>query len=220
MLNTIIISTLVPLSLFSYELNFSKKFSQVVNPDILTTRISANIQNKDERFISDNLESINDHVKESKDIKYKHGSFNLTPRYSYKNNKRKFIGYAGHLSYIITSKNANSMNEFISELIEVKEKLEVNSLKLNINNTTWKVSDELQQKSLDNLRLKAIKWISSYANKLDRSCTIKKINIGSRNSHYPSPMNSSVLRSMSVNVAPSKSIQSIYINPNFTLECK
>jgi predicted secreted protein len=219
MIKKLALSALIPLSLFSYELNFSKKFSTSINPDILTTKISANLQNKDERFISDNLESINDFIKENKEIQYKNGRFHLTPKYTYKNSNRKFTEYIGNISYMITSKDANTMNEFISELIDVKDKLNVKTLKLNINNTTWQISDELHNQSQDKLRLEAINWITNYAKNLNSSCTISKINIGSRNNHYPSPMMYKSMRATS-DISPAKSIQSTSINPNFTLECK
>lgn len=37
---------LLPILSFSYELEFSKSFSQVVNPDLLTTNININIEKK------------------------------------------------------------------------------------------------------------------------------------------------------------------------------
>ena len=219
MLKKLLFSSLIPLTLFSYELHFSKKFAKEVSPDILSTRISVNIQNKDERFINDNLESVNEFIKESQDIKYKNGNFNLTPKYSYKNNKKEFIGYVGNLSYIITSKDPIFMNEFISELIELKDKIAVNSLKLNINNTSWKVSEQKYSNSLDELRLDAINWISTYSTKLNNSCKVKKIKINTGHDNYQYIRMNTMSRSIS-KVAPAKSLKSISINPNYILECK
>ncbi|HIP12990.1 MAG TPA: DUF541 domain-containing protein [Arcobacter sp.] len=219
MLKKAILTALIPFSLFSYELNFSKEFSKNISPDNLSTRISVNIINKDERFVSDNLESINDYVKSSNGIKFENGSFNLTPRYSYKNKNRKFLGYAGNLSYTIVSINANSMNEFLSELIDVKNSLKEKSLKLSINNTVWKVSDKKYNNSLDTLRLEAINWIGNYSKELNKSCTIKKISINPRKNGYP--RNTIMAKSRStINVTPAKSDKSISINPKFTLECR
>ena len=219
MIKKLLFTALVPLSLFSYELNFSKNFTQEINPDILSTRISVNIQNKDERFINDNLESINEYIKDSQDIKYKNGSFNLTPRYTYKNSNRKFAGYVGNLSYIITSKDATIMNDFISELINLKDKIAVKSLKLNINNTSWQVSKTKYNNSLDILRLDAINWVNEYASTLNKSCKVKKINISTSRNNYRYDTMSTMSRSVA-KIAPAKSVKSISINPNFTLECR
>ena len=218
MIKKLLFTTLVPLSLFSYELNFSKNFTKEISPDILSTRISVNIQNKDERFINDNLESINEYIKDSQNIKYKNGSFNLTPRYTYKNSNRKFVGYVGNLSYVVTSKDATIMNEFISELINLKDKIAVKSLKLNINNTSWQVSKTKYNNSLDILRLESINWIKEYASTLNKSCKVKKISISTSRNNYQHNMMDTMMKSAS-KIVPSKSEKSISINPNFTLEC-
>jgi predicted secreted protein len=220
MVKKLIFTSLVPLALFSYELNFSKKFSKEISPDILSARISVSIQNKDERFINDNLESINEFIKESQNIKYKNGNFNLTPRYSYQNNKKIFSEYFGNLSYIITSKDPIFMNEFINDLVELKDKIAVDSLKLNINNTSWKISQSKYDSSLDSLRLEAINWINSYSTQLSHSCKVKKIiiNTSGNNFQYNS-VNTMAVRDMA-KISPAKSLKSLSINPNYTLECK
>jgi len=219
MLKKLTLCTILPFSLYSYELNFSKKFSQTINPDILTTRVIATIENKDEDFITNKLEYINDYIKEKEEIKYQDGNFNLTPLYSYNNNKRNFIAYKGNLSYNIITKDANNMNQFINELIEVKNKLNTNNLKLNISSVNWKVSDNLNSTALDSLRLNAINWISLYSKNLHKSCIIKKISIGTNHNYYPRIITNNISRTIP-KITPTKSVQTISINPNFTLECR
>lgn len=46
MKNKIMMALLLPVLSFSYELDFNKSFSKVVNPDLLTTSVNINIEKK------------------------------------------------------------------------------------------------------------------------------------------------------------------------------
>ena len=54
-----IIGLLFPIFGFSYEVNFNKSFSKVVNPDLLTTNITINIEKKDENKVNSEIEKFN-----------------------------------------------------------------------------------------------------------------------------------------------------------------
>lgn len=43
------VAILLPILSFSYEINFNKSFSKVVNPDLLTTNINISVEKKDEK---------------------------------------------------------------------------------------------------------------------------------------------------------------------------
>ena len=77
---------------FSYEINFSKSFSKVVNPDLLTTQINISVEKKDESKVNSEIEKFNDFIKSVKDVKLKDGSFTLSPKYKYFENKQQFLG--------------------------------------------------------------------------------------------------------------------------------
>ena len=42
----------LPILAFSYEINFNKSFSKVVNPDLLTTNINISVEKKDEKSVN------------------------------------------------------------------------------------------------------------------------------------------------------------------------
>ena len=219
---------LIPILGFSYEVNFNKSFSKIVNPDLLTTNISISVEKKDESKINSEIERFNDFFKKTNDVILKNGSFTLSPKYKYHDNKQEFIGYFGNLRYIIESKNAKDLNDFIDKLISIKESVKSEEVKLNISNISWKTSDDLQNKSLDALRLEAIHWVDSYSKSLStqvsKYCEISKINIFesiSGNVTYArAEMSSFGVSKMAADVAPISNEQNITINPNFVLECK
>ena len=219
---------LLPILSFSYEINFNKSFSKVVNPDLLNTYININVEKKDESKVNIEIEKFNDFMKNNKSITLKNGSFTLSPKYKYYENKQEFVGYVGSLRYTAESTDAKKLNSFMDELISIKDSTKSEDVKLNISNVSWKISDELQNKSYDELRLESITWLESYSKtlstKLSKSCEIKTINVNeSQNGNIMyarAEMSYSSKAKIATDVAPINSEQNININPNFTLECK
>ena len=219
---------LLPILSFSYEINFNKSFSKVVNPDLLNTYININVEKKDESKVNIEIEKFNDFMKNNKSITLKNGSFTLSPKYKYYDNKQEFVGYVGNLRYTAESTDAKKLNSFMDELISIKDSTKSEDVKLNISNVSWKISDELQNKSYDELRLESITWLESYSKtlstKLSKSCEIKTINVNeSQNGNIMyarAEMAYSSKAKTAADVAPVNSEQNININPNFTLECK
>ncbi|MBY0540064.1 MAG: SIMPL domain-containing protein, partial [Campylobacterales bacterium] len=138
---------LLPILAFSYELNFNKSFSKVVNPDLLTTNITISVEKKDENKVNVEIEKFNDLIKKTNDVTLKNGSFTLSPKYKYYDNKQEFIGYVGNLRYSAESKNAKELNSFMDSLISLKDSIKSEDVKLNISNVAWNISDDLQNKS-------------------------------------------------------------------------
>lgn len=221
----IILVALLPLALFSYEISFNKKFSQTVTPDLLTTYISINIDDDDENFINEKIDIFNNFITNDSKVNKKNGSFTLSPKYRYYKDKQEFTGYVGILRYKIEAKNAKNINSFTNELIAIKKKIDSRKVKLNISNVSWIISQDLQEKSLDALRINVIKWIGNYSNtlssSLNKKCEIKNININ-RSAQNFLRAEAAGLASMKTrsDIAPVNSDKEISINPNFILECK
>ena len=223
-----IAALLLPILGFSYELNFNKSFTKVVNPDLLTTNITISVEKKDENKVNSEIEKFNDFLKKTTDVTLKNGSFTLSPKYKYHDNKQEFLGYVGNLRYTAESKNAKDLNGFMDKLISIKENIKSEEVKLNIANISWNISDNLQNKSFDELRLEAINWIDNYAKTLSsqvsKYCEVSKINIFETNTgnvvYARAEMASLSMSKMAADVAPISSEQNITINPNFILECK
>ena len=219
---------LLPILGFSYEVNFNKSFSKIVSPDLLTTNISISVEKKDENKVNSEIEKFNEFFKKTNNITLKNGSFTLSPKYKYHDNKQEFLGYIGSLRYVVESKNAKELNAFMDKLISIKDSVKSDDVKLNISNISWNISDDLENKSLDALRLEAIHWIDSYAkslsNQVSKYCEISKINIFESNNgnvvYTRTEMASFGMSKMATDMTPISNEQNITINPNFVLECK
>ena len=76
------VAILLPILSFSYEINFNKSFSKVVNPDLLTTNINISVEKKDEKSVNIEIEKFNTFLKNTKNI-------NISTIYLVKNLKIK-----------------------------------------------------------------------------------------------------------------------------------
>ena len=67
----------LPILAFSYEINFNKSFSKVVNPDLLTTNINISVEKKDEKSVNIEIEKFNTFLKNTKNITIKNTNYNI-----------------------------------------------------------------------------------------------------------------------------------------------
>ena len=220
----------LPILAFSYEINFNKSFSKVVNPDLLTTNINISVEKKDEKSVNIEIEKFNTFLKNTKNITIKNTNYNLTPKYDYENNKSIFKGFIANTRFIIESKDPKEVNHFLSDLMALKDSFKSNDIKVNISNLSWEISENLQNKSIDELRVDVLLWIGNYtkelSNKIGKKCEVKNVNIN-EDFNYPASktrmMSSSsdmVNRSESINISPINTEEIIKINTNFVLDCK
>ncbi len=224
-MNKIILFLFLTFSLgFSYELSFNKKFEKSVYPDILQTYVKISIESEDEEYINKNIEKFNKFIKNDNSVIKENGSYVLNPKYRYYKNKQEFMGYIGSLRYEVKSKDAKKINHFLSKLIEIKKEFRTRKVKLNVSNLKWQISENKQEKYIDELRLEAIMWAQDYkkslSSKLALSCMLKNINIngGSNINHFRSvkAMEASAVS----NLAPINSSKKVNLNASFIMECK
>jgi len=180
MINKILaVILLLPILGLSYELTFSKDFEKKVSADLLSTSVSISVEKKDEKSINIEIEKFNKLISNTKNITIKNTNYSLSPKYKYINNERVFKGYLGNISFVAEAKEANRINDFLGELIKLKNSIQSKDIKLNIDNLHWKVSKVLQDKSIEELRLEALIWIDKYSknlsNEISRQCEIKNI---------------------------------------------
>lgn len=209
--------------LFSYELDFGKEFSSNLKSDILSTNIAIQVNNKNESFINSKIEDYQDFFKYDKSISKKNGNYSITPLYYYQNGKSYFKEYEGELSYKVESKYPQKINEFITELYNIKERQKNSNIKLSISNVRWEVSKKNFESTLDNLRIVSINWIENYSKSLNKNCQIKKISLN-KNGAYIIPYAKNMVAmdspSESFSITPNRDDKTIKINANYLLECK
>ena len=211
----------LPALLFSFEINFNKKFSQSLIQDTLTTNLSVVVNDENEKKINTILEKFNKKIKESNKVEKDLGSLSIRPVYRSSSNVPKITGYRGELRYKVNADKARKINNFISELIELKDDRDTNII---INNLRWTVKEEEYIKAQDELRLSSIIWVSNYTKELsstfNKDCSVKNINIHT-NSYRPLAKMSFNSESANTKIAvPQSNKEEVSITPSFTLECK
>lgn len=222
----LVTALLLPILGFSYELNFSKSFSKVLNPDLLSTSVNISIENKDEKVVNSQIEKYNKFIKENKTVTIKNANYNLSPQYEYIKDKRNLKGYVGDSRFTAQSKDAQKINTFLNEIVSLKANDKESDLKLDISNLAWEISEDLQNKSYDELRLESLIWIENYAkelsSKISKKCEVKNVNILDNNEHFQprTRMVSMAMESVSSDITPLNSEQNTSINTNFILDCK
>lgn len=222
----LVTALLLPILGFSYELNFSKSFSKVLNPDLLSTSVNISIENKDEKIVNSQIEKYNKFIKENKTVSIKNSNYNLSPQYEYIKDKRNLKGYVGDSRFTAQSKDAQKINTFLNEIVSLKANDKASDLKLDISNLAWEISEELQNQSYDELRLESLIWIETYAkelsSKIAKKCEVKNVNIHDSNEHFQAKtrMVSMVMDSLNSDITPFNSEQNTSINTSFILDCK
>ncbi|AXH13678.1 SIMPL domain-containing protein [Malaciobacter mytili] len=218
--------TVLPLSLFSYEINFNKTFDKKLQPDILSSNIKIRIESDNESLISTKLEKFNEYIKNAKYINKNLGIFHIKPTYKYISNTPKVDGYLGEVNYTISSPEPKNINKFLNGLINLKEHRDTSIV---ISNLMWEVKESSATVALDIMRFEAIAWIENYtkilSQDLKKSCSIKNIHINSI--HSPIYRNS---REVMISAAkesandsfplPEQEDRTLKLTANYILECK
>ena len=213
---------ILPIYLFSFELNFNKKFTKSLTEDTLTTYFSIVVENESEKKINKILNKFNQKIKKDNKVEKKDGTLTIRPKYRTSNNAPKITGYIGELRYKVSSNKASDINNFISNIIELKEDRNTNIV---INNLRWTVKDKSFDVAYDTLRLEAIHWANNYtknlSDDLSLTCKIKNISINSSNYRPMARISYSKSEISNSNIAlPQSNSETISINPSFIIECK
>lgn len=214
----------LPIFLFSFELEFDKKFYHELPHDTLSTDIFITIEDDKEKIVSERLEIFNQKIKSFDKVERKFGSLNIRPKYRHSNSTPKIIAYEGILKYKINSRKANYMNEFVSEITKLKENRDTT---ISIYDLSWSVREETYNVTLDLLRLEAINWGINYVTNLSKDlskiCSLKNVSINKRGEMIATRVGTQYSNETNVNqtiAVPEANREKIVIVASYEMECK
>lgn len=217
----------IPALLFSYEINFSKKFSKEIEQDTLSTNVTIKVRKDSEKEISKELVKFNDIISDNKEVDKKSSNLSITPKYVYKNNSSYIDGYVGNLTYSLQADEMKKMNSLLDKIIESKDDKDISIVLSSLN---WIVKDSSYEEAVDTLRLETLKWVNEYKETLSKElssvCSIKGINFSATSN--PTPMFRTTMMHAEADMrmaknsmpTPESSKESIEINPTFKMECE
>lgn len=212
----------IPSILSAYELEFNKSFTKDIQNDKVHTSLSISVDSKEIAFINEKVEFFQDFIKENNTVTKKNGNYSLVPNYSYQNNKKNFIGYKGTLHYSIETSKYENLDQFMTEVIDIKNNMNSNKVKLSVSNVEWIVSKELYEQNIDTMRIEALTWIKGYTTTLSDSCFIKNVAINKGGGYSPERYSRNVMMDSrsSMKITPLQTKRSVVLNANYKLECK
>jgi len=210
------------LSSQAYSIHFEKRFEVALKPNILTTQLSISCKKPSEKEVLKKLTSFSNFIAGYKDVDKKGGNYTIYPEYRYENNQRFKSGYRGEMQYTISSKKADDVNTFISNIHDKKKDFDVD---ISLSSVRWQLAPKQKEGQVDKLRLDALLWINAYAKSLSSSlqstCKVTKASFVSPSFQYPNPM-ALEAKNMATDSAPTpqQDNQKIIVNPSFELECQ
>jgi len=174
-------TVLVPL-LASGGMNITtnERVSAMLKPDVLRGDLRFEEQGKNANAIKEHLGAIVAEVKriDPKGEYCRGGGYNLSPRYSYKDQKQEFVGYSGTLYFTCELASIDQYDEVSAAI----DKVSAPSVRKNQGALTWGVSDALEREMQNRLRLemlrKAAVQAASFSKETKMVCEVAAINFG------------------------------------------
>ena len=161
---------LLPFSLYSSEINFSKTFTKQVPSDMISNQFDILVSR-------DNSDDITTIFEKYIDIFKTNELISIKLQDNIKANYNTNI-YNGKLSYKVKTYSFEKLNDFVKELLYLKDE---KNLTLNIQTAKSILSEKLKEQTFQSLRIKAINYGNIYQNRLTndirKSCLTKDIKI-------------------------------------------
>jgi hypothetical protein len=169
---------ILPVFLFSYEIEFTKNFSHDLPHNVLSGNLSVQIEDETEKIVDERLTNFEDKIKSFNQVEKKRLFFNIKPQYKHLSTSPKISGYVGELKYKVSTYKAKMMDALISEISKMKKNRDTS---VSLENLSWSVQEDAYSVTLDLLRSEAINWGITYSenlsNDLNTTCKLKKIQV-------------------------------------------
>lgn len=219
-------SSLLATSLFSYEIKFSKEFSKSIKQDLLVANVSIQVKQEDEVSVNGSVSKYAEYITNfNGDIEKNNSKYSVYPRYAYVNGEAILKSYNGNLEYEFKSKDEETLNEFLKQIMLLKDG---NQESVVIRNMGWKIDDKELNSVFDELRIDAISWIKDYqmtlSKKIGSSCKIKDINFNTNYTRFTPMMEMTSVAKVGASFATmpklEQSNKDVNYNVNYVLECR
>lgn len=219
-------SSLLTTTLFSYEIKFSKEFSKSIKQDLLVANVSIQVKKEDEVYVNGAVSKFAEYITSfSGDVEKNNSKYSVYPRYAYVNGEAILKSYNGNLEYEFKSKDEETLNEFLKQIMLLKDGQDESVL---VRNMGWRIDDKELNAIFDELRLNAISWIKDYqmilSKKIGSTCKIKDISFNTNYNNYTPRVEMTSLSKVGASFATmpklEQSNKDVNYNVNYILECR
>lgn len=157
----------------------NEKVSAMLSPNVLRGSFGFEEQGKDANTIKEDLNAIVAEVKRTDPKgRCRGGEYNLSPRYSYKDQKQEFIGYSGNLNFTCAFAGIDQYNAVSSAIDAVSAP----SVRKNQGELAWGVSAAQEREVQNKLRLEMLRRADGQAKAFSvetgMACEVASVNFG------------------------------------------
>ena len=85
MKKSLLLTSVLPAVLLSYELEFGKSFSENIQNDTIGTNITISVNAKNINYVNEKIEYFQDFINDESGVVKENGNYSLLPSYSYEN---------------------------------------------------------------------------------------------------------------------------------------
>lgn len=180
-MKTLVMALILPLwANGAMSITANEQVRAMLKPDVLRGSLNFEEQGKNQSSIKEHLNAI---ISEIKRIdphgRYCHGGgYNLSPRYSYKDNKQEFVGYSGNLSIGCEFTGIDQYNDISAAV----DKVSVATVRKNQGELAWGVSAAQEGETQNSLRLELLKRAETQAKAFSKEtglvCEVAAVNFG------------------------------------------
>lgn len=226
LLKFLLLCSLMITSLFSYEIKFSKDFSKSIKQDLLVANVSIQVKKEDEVYVNGAVSKFAEYITSfSGDIEKNNSKYSVYPRYAYVNGEAILKSYNGNLEYEFRSKDEESLNELLKQIILLKDgQDEV----ITVRSLSWKIDEKELDSIFDELRIDAISWIKDYqkvlSKKINSTCKINDISFNTNYNRYSPRVQMNAVSNNKASFANMPKLEqtnkNVNYNVNYILECR
>lgn len=149
-----------------------------LKPDVLQGSMSFEEQGKNQNTIKEHLNTIVAAVKrfDPNATMCQGGGYYLSPQYSYKDQKREFIGYSANLSFGCEFKNIDLYNELSASI----DKVTAAGVRRSQGALNWGISNTQENETQGKLRMELLRKVRSQAEAFSKEtgmeCSVSTVN--------------------------------------------
>ena len=158
-----------------------------LKPDVLQGQMSFEEQGKNQNTIKEHLNAIVAEVKrfDPNAKMCQGGGYYLSPQYSYKDQKREFIGYSANLNFGCEFKSIDTYNELSAAI----DKVAAPGVRKNQGALNWGVSSAREAEVQGNLRLELLRkgrnQAEAFSKETGMECLVSSVNFGGASRPIP-----------------------------------
>lgn len=215
-MKALLLTILFTLALWGTKIEFPHQLTAEVSPDQMVTTLRITAEHQQDQPLKSGFDRLVRAMKQ-KQTACSGGGYRISPRYDYKLQPPKFVGYRGEMNFEC---RFDKVEDFDNSLALLRRQMDPKLFRLSQNPLRWTVSQSLYQSTLEKLKTESLVYAKQYNAELHHHfsrCTIEAIAMNNPN-HNPPIMRAEAAYSAALKNAPQSNEVPIAEPETITLE--